>query len=305
MGYARWNPSDWTRYTRTRTAGRSRSEVFGRRSMREDFDPRRVTVRESRDSDANPESNAIVVAFDETGSMGAIPDAFVREGLGTLVEELLRREPVRDPHVMIMGFGDAWCDRAPLQVTQFEPDIRIAEQLRDLYLEGGGGGNDFESYDLPWYFAATRTRIDCFEKRSKKGYLFTVGDEPPSPRLLASHVEAVFGDRIERDLDARDVLAMASRTYEVFHVVIEEGSYFRARPDRVLDEWRDLLAERVLLLSDHRRLAETIVSAIEVLEGRDGRRVAESWSGSTALVVADAVRSLTRRSEAEGGIVRF
>ena len=29
-----------------------------------------------------------------------------------------------------------------------------------------------------------------------------MGDEPPPPELLASHVRKVFGDRIERDLDS-------------------------------------------------------------------------------------------------------
>jgi hypothetical protein len=266
--------------------------VFSRTSIREDFDPRHIAVRESRDSDINPESNAIIVAFDETGSMGKIPDAFVRNGLPTLVSEILDRKPVSDPHVMIMGFGDAWCDNAPLQVTQFEADIRIAEQLKDIYLESGGGGNQFESYNLPWYFAARKTSIDCLEKRGKKGYLFTVGDEPPPPVLLAAHVREVFGDPLQQDLDTRDVLAMAHRMYEVFHVVIEEGSYYRHDPHGVIEPWRELLGQRVMMLSDFARLAEVIVSAIEVTEGRDQRGVAASWSGDTSLVVADAVKSL-------------
>ena len=120
MGYSRWNPDDWKRYARS-TTGRSRSQVFSRRSIAKAFDPRYIKLRESRDSNLNPESNAIIVAFDETGSMGAIPDAFVREGLGTMVTEILDRKPVTDPHLMIMGVGDAWSDQAPLQVTQFEP----------------------------------------------------------------------------------------------------------------------------------------------------------------------------------------
>ncbi|MEE4378151.1 MAG: hypothetical protein V2J55_11670 [Candidatus Competibacteraceae bacterium] len=303
MGNARWNPSDWKNYTRSNTTGRSRAAVFSRSTIREDFDPRRIQVRESRDSGANPASNAVIVAFDETGSMGAIPDAFVREGLGVMVSEILDRKPVTDPHVMIMGFGDAWCDRAPLQATQFEPDIRIAEQLKDIYLEGGGGGNGYESYNLPWYFAAQKTSIDCFEKRGKKGYLFTVGDEPPPPVLLASHVRQVFGDSIERDLDSRDVLAMAERIYEVFHIVIEEGSFYRSRPELVKEQWRELLDERVIFLSDYRRLAETIVSTMEINEGRDSRAVTESWSNDIALVVANAVCGLPRPTDAKS--VRF
>ena len=292
MGNSRWDASDWTRYTRTTTAGRSREQVFSRQRMRKNFDPARISVRESCDSDANPASTAIIVAFDETGSMGDIPNAFVREGLGTLVSEILARKPVTDPHIMIMGFGDAWTDRAPLQVTQFEPDIRIARQLKDIYLEGNGGGNGFESYNLPWYFAAQKTRIDCFEKRAKKGYLFTVGDEPPPPALLASHVRRVFADRIERDLDSREVLAMASQMYDVFHVVVEQGWFYQNHADQVRRQWRELLGERVLLLSDYQRLAEVIVSTLAINEGSHPRDVAASWSGDTSTVVANAVQSL-------------
>ena len=112
MGHARWDPKDWKSYRRKTLTGRARAEVFSRSSIRPDFDPLNITTRESRDSVANPESNAIIVAFDETGSMGSIPDAFVREGLSTLVTEVIERRPVTDPHLLIMGFGDAWCDRA-------------------------------------------------------------------------------------------------------------------------------------------------------------------------------------------------
>src|SRR5438128_948260 len=37
------------------------------------MDPRGVRVRESRDSDAHPESHAVVVLFDVTGSMHRVP----------------------------------------------------------------------------------------------------------------------------------------------------------------------------------------------------------------------------------------
>lgn len=304
MGYARWNPSDWRAYRRCTLSGRSRSEVFARRSIKREFDPRNIALRESRDSNINPESTAIIVAFDETGSMGQIPNAFVREGLPTLVTEILDRKPVTDPHVMIMGVGDAWSDQAPLQVSQFEADLRIAEQLKDIYLEGNGGGNRYESYNLPWYFAARKTAIDCFEKRKKKGYLFTVGDEPPPPALLAEHVQRVFGDEIQGDLATGDVLAMANRMYEVFHIMIEEGSYFRHRPDEVASAWRALLGQRAIPLSDFNRLGEVIVSAIEVNEGRDAYTVSASWSGDTSVVVSKAVESLMP-APSGGGVQRF
>ena len=282
MGNARWDIEDWSRVqSRTRRATHAR-EAFTQRMIHEEFDPRNIKMRESRDSEANPESNAIILGFDETASMGHIPFEFVREGLGTMVREILDRKPVSDPHILIMGVGDARSDQAPLQVSQFEADIRIADQLQNIYLEGLGGGNDSESYTLPWYFAAKRTSIDCWEKRGKKGYLFTVGDELPPPNLPGRHIEQVMGEKAAPDVATSDALDMACRTYEVYHVVAEEGGVARHNLEVVYRQWRELLGERVIRLSDHRRLAECVVSTIEINEGRDPREVMRSWHESDA-----------------------
>jgi hypothetical protein len=87
---------------------------------------------------------------------------------------------------------------------------------------------------------------------------------------------------------------------------VEEGAHARANLREVLDSWTDLLGQRVIRLADHTRLAEVIVSAIEVSEGRDGAAVAGSWSGRTSVVVARAIDGLSRRVRGAGGpIVRF
>jgi hypothetical protein len=49
----------------------------------------------------------------------------------------------------------------------------------------------------------------------------------------------------------------------------------------------------VIRLADHKKLAETIVSAIEVAEGRDAEEPAKGW-GSGAHIVHEAVRNLPR-----------
>ena len=272
--------------------------------MKAALDPAKIKMRESRDSDDDLASTPIIVGIDVTGSMGMLAEALVKRGLKPLFEEILDRKPVTDPHVMAMAIGDAWCDRAPLQVTQFEADIRVAEQIQDLFIEGGGGANQYESYNLPWYFAATKTVTDAWDKRGKKGYLFTVGDEPCPPVLEVAHIKRVCGGRAQHDLSTPDVLAMAERRYEVFHVVVEEGSFARSRPDVVMQSWTEVLGQRVLRLSDHEKLSEVIVSAIEITEGRDAGSVAASWSGDTSLVVDKAVRGLTIRPSTSG-VVRF
>lgn len=304
MGAARWDPTDWKAYA-SATSGKATHHVFASRTMHDSLNPHGVKLRESRDSTLNPQSTALVVGLDVTGSMGMIADALAREGLGTLVEEVLARKPVSDPHILCMGIGDAACDEAPLQVTQFEADIRIADQLKLIWLEKGGGGNTSESYNLPWYFAAMHTGIDCFEKRGKKGYLFTVGDEEPPASLLAREIQAITGDKVQKDLSSRELLTMASRMYHVFHVVVEEGSYAQSNLPVVMKKWTDLLGQRVLRLSDYRRLAEVVVSAIEVNEGKDHSAVASSWKGATAKVVRHAIANLPATRPAGGAVVRL
>lgn len=308
MGCARWNPDDWDHYASTHTKGKDRATVFSARGLRPDLDPRNIKLRESVDSDANPRSTPVIVALDVTGSMGTIPHQLVQGNLGTLMDELLARQPVSDPHLMFMGVGDVACtprDRAPLQVTQFEADLRIADQLREIYLEGGGGGNRCESYHLPWYFAAMKTSIDSMAKRQKKGYLFTIGDEAPPAELTRDQVEHVFGEPVERDLSASEVLTLAQRNYHVFHIVIEESGHFRTYGDEVMAQWNALLGQRVIRLSDHTRLAEVIVSTIQATEGADRDGVSRSWSGDTSLVVARALAGLPGPVGDAGGLVRL
>jgi hypothetical protein len=261
--------------------------------MKDELNPKGVMVRESRDSADNPNSTAMIVGLDVTGSMGMIAESLAKEGLGILFQETLDRKPITDPHMMFMAIGDAYYDQAPLQVSQFEADNRIIDQLTGIYLEGHGGGNSFESYDLPWYFASQHTSIDCFEKRGKKGYLFTVGDEEFPRGLRRDQIKEICGDTVQSDYTSEELYDMASKMYHVFHVIVEEGNHCRHYKDKVVDSWRKVLGQRALLLSDYTKLSEVIVSAMQVIEGESAATVAKSWSGSTSLVVARAIDGLT------------
>lgn len=307
MGSARWNPSDWDDYA-ANTSTQARATIFASRSLKPDLDPRNIKVRESVDSALNPQSTPIIVALDETGSMGKIPELLIKGPLGTFIEEIYARKPVTDPHLMFMGVGDAFSDQAPLQVTQFEADLRIADQLADIYLEGNGGGNHSESYHLPWYFAGLRTRIDSMIKRNKKGYLFTVGDERVPPALTAGQIKRILGDDVERDYTAAELLALAERNYHVFHIIVEQGGECSSTSGReqVFEGWRQLLGERAIPLSDYNHLSEVLVSTIQANEGASAAAVTASWSGQTQLVVAHALKGLRGTGGgALAGVTRF
>jgi hypothetical protein len=222
-------------------------------------------------------------------------------GLGTLFTEIYQRKPITDPQLMFMGIGDAFSDRSPLQVSQFESDTEIMlEQLKALWIESNGGGNGGESYNLAWYFAAFHTSTDSFEKRGEKGYLFTIGDEPPHDSLPENAIKKIFNDDVSETMSSKSLYKAASKFYEVFHLLVN-------RPGQSnIDRWRDIMGERLILLPDHRLLSEVIVSTVEVIEGRDKASVVNSWSKSTGLVVADAIKDLHPAVRAtQGKVTRF
>ena len=303
MGSGRWDSRAWaeTRSSYTASAKPTVDDIYTSRHMNADLDPKKVTLRESRDSTANPNSTALIVGLDVTGSMTYVLNAMARTGLGTLVGAIYERQPITDPHIMVMGIGDFECDKAPLQVTQFEAEnAPLITQMEKIWLERGGGGNHHESYAAAWLFAATRTSIDCFEKRGKRGYLFTVGDEEPTPKLYADHVRRVLGGEADADLDGEHLLAMAQATYNTFHVLVEDGDYASQHLERTREAWARQIGQNLIMLTDHTKLAEVVVSAIQVAEGADRDVVAKSWGRDTALVVARGVRDIAPAASSNG-----
>lgn len=304
MGGYNWNPQDWVSHKQT-AAKKDKEQSFVQRGIHPELDPKKIVMRESCDSDANPASTPIVIGLDVTGSMGVHAHNLQKEGLGVLVEGILERKPVTDPHIMFLGIGDVHSDNAPIQATQFEADIRIVNELQKIYLEGNGGGNGSESYELAWYFAALHTKIDSLAHRNKKGYLFTIGDESPSKVIEQQYIKKFFNKEEAKTYTSKELLDMVSMKYHVYHVVIEEGSHARYNLDAVLRDWRELLGERTLRLSKGSSLSEVIISAIEINEGADVEKVINSWSGDTALVVRHAVNQLANKTNNGTDVIKF
>ena len=277
MGHSRWDEGVSATYTSS-VAHTPREELFSRRSLDNGMNPKGVEFREARDSDLNPNTTPIIIGLDVTGSMGYLSEHIAKTGLHIMVNEILERRPVSDPTVLIMGIGDAIHDRAPIQVGQFESDIAITSWLEALYLEGGGGGNRMESYDLPYYFAAVHTRTDNFELRNQPGVIITIGDEGPWPITRRTDVQKYIGGGIENDIPFNDLISMVRPMYIPYHIIIAEGSHARAvGQDSLKREWSQYLGQNVLVLEDHTKIAQLIVSILEIEAGRSVNDAINSW----------------------------
>ena len=228
------------------------------------LDPLGVAQRESRDSDEHPSSVAIAVLFDVTGSMGHVPRV-LQAKLPQLLGLLLRKGYVEHPQILFGAIGDATVDRVPLQIGQFESDNRMDDHLGNIFLEGGGGGQMTESYELALYFMARHTSIDCFEKRGRRGYLFVIGDEMAYPQVNRREVKKIIGDNVGENVRLDAIVAEARRMWDVYYLLPEGASY--AGNKQVLEFWQGLLGQNVIQLDDLDAVCETIGLTVGLGEG--------------------------------------
>jgi hypothetical protein len=290
MGHSHWSDAAYQNRQNHRRAGKRSAfdydrhvRATGQACVHPQMDPF-GKIRESRDSPAHPESLAIAVVFDVTGSMGTVPRV-LQTRLGQLMRMLIEKGYVAHPHMLFGAVGDAYTDRVPLQIGQFEAGLEMDDDLGKIYLEGGGGGQVHESYELALYYFARRTAIDCYEKRGEKGYLFSIGDELPYATLRRRHVQQHIGDFLEVDLPVEQVVTELGERYEHFHIIPTSTSH--GRNPKIQRRWQELLGERVLLLEDETAVSETIALTIGLCEGR----VVDVAAGLADLAAAGADRA--------------
>ncbi len=287
MGYGSYRSSDWSNLKAQRNINDASkvSDLYHSTRMKPEFDPSTFQFRESCDSPDNPNSTAIIFGLDVTGSMGYLSEEIAKGALNRTMTEIYEKEPVTNPHIMFHAIGDSRSDYSPLQATQFEADIRIVEQLLDIWFEGHGGGNGGESYMLTWLFAAQKTKIDCYDKRGKKGFIFTIGDECNHNRMEAAEVGRVFGDTVEnRSYTAEELYRMASERYEVFHIVLKAGSY---RSQNSGEHWKKLIGNHAIELepSNLEMLPQVFVSLMQYSKGMKRADVLAQWDDRAKTVV--------------------
>lgn len=248
MGCGSWTSDSFKSYSKS--VGRSVSksgvidsdysnqEMFKARHLDSALDPKNV-VRECCDSEEHPNTLPVILALDVTGSMG---DAAVEiaKKLNVIMTKLYK--DVKDVEFMIMGIGDLAYDDCPIQVSQFESDIRIAEQLDKIYFEFGGGGNGFESYTAAWYFGSRHTKLDCL-KRGRKGIIITMGDEQLNPYLplrgRRSGLIKATGDNLQADVETKDLYDEASKKFNIYH--LDVNHYHRWDEDEVEKSYKEYL----------------------------------------------------------------
>lgn len=242
----------------------SSSQAFKARTIDESMDPKKV-MRECCDNDEHPNTIPIVLALDVTGSMGSTAIE-VQKKLNPIMVEIYKR--VKDAEIMVMAIGDLAYDDCPIQISQFESDIRIAENLDKIYFENGGGGNDYESYTAAWYMGLKHCKLDCW-KRGKKGLIITMGDEPINPYLPHRRLNEVTGDTNQDGVETAKLYEEASEKFDIYHISVKSRSY----PDqtRERESFAKVIGEQNAIVSSVDKISDKIIAIVEDFARKSGQ----------------------------------
>ena len=266
MGYGSYSAADWQKLKNSRklSNGQSVGEVFKRTECNPKMDPKFIGTRECFDSEEHPNTTPIVVGLDVTASMGYLAVELATGALNELITKLYSTGAVEDPALMCAAYGD-FQDKSPLQVTQFESDIRIAEQLLELYFENGGSGQVVPT--CLWEFLAKHTNIDAIRKRNQKGFLFT------------------------GEVTRESILKEAEASFHVFHIMIGGENKENA----------ELLPGHCMVLDRESTacLPEIIISTIQLQKGEAREEVLSRWDELNRPLISAALAQLSLQADAD------
>lgn len=281
MGYGSYSAADWSKLksSRSLSSAKHESEIFKNTTCNPKFDPRFIGTRECFDSADHPNTTPIVVGLDVTGSMGYLAVSIAKESLNDLIMKLYSTGAVEDPALMCAAYGD-YLDNYPLQVTQFEADIRIAEQLLELYFENRGNGDVVPT--CLWDFLSRHTNIDSINKRNKKGFLFTIGDEAKiRPTEVSSTIKRVVGDDVP-GATVESLLKEVQEKFHVFHIMVGGSGN-----EYILDGHKMVIAK-----SDIDCIPEIIISTIQMQNGTSLVEAVDQWDSIKRPVISAALSQL-------------
>ena len=175
--------------------------------------------------------------------------------------QIMMQGYLTDPSVSFCAIGDATCDDAPLQITDFGQGVQLDQLISKIYLEGGGGGGTDESYELAAYFYLKH----CNMLNVETPYFFVTGDEHFYTAILPKTIKEVFGSQ-DAKINSKDIWKELCKKFNVFHL---HKSYFQKDEDvEILNQWKLALGEaRILQVQTPKACIDVILGVMALTSG--------------------------------------
>ncbi|MBI5065474.1 hypothetical protein HZA97_04495 [Candidatus Woesearchaeota archaeon] len=202
----------------------------------------------------------VIVAVDVTGSMKEWPEVIFEK---LPLVDLGLKEYLDNPEISFMAIGDANSDQYGLQVQDFTKGTDLVSKLNKLYIEGGGGGQVQESYELPAVYATHNIEMP---NAAKPIFIF-IGDEGLYPRVDAGQAEKWAHVTLEKELTTKQAFFDLQKKFSVYCIrklYNATGSDRMSALDQQLhDQWLQHVGPgHVAILDEPRRVCDVILGIV-------------------------------------------
>ncbi len=261
------------------------SKPSGPRSYeRRAMGPEMKLVNPLRKEISSGSMHPIVVGIDCTGSMADWPGE-IFDRLPLFCQTLAKYQP--DVELSFSVIGDAYCDEYPLQVADFGKGPALDKVLNAFYPEGGGGGQQSESYELWAYYMLKHSSTP----KATSPFLIIMGDESFYELIEPSQAKHYIGDNLEKPLDSFEVWRALGQRYNVFLLHKEYG--YGASDDDILKFWETALGrQKIVRVPSKERVVDVAMGIIARAWGKFGdfmTNISARQDDATVSKVVDAI----------------
>lgn len=199
----------------------------------------------------------LVIACDVTGSMGDWPatifsklpylDLEGQEYLGKTLE------------ISFAAVGDAYSDKYPLQVRPFTKGTDMKKRLEELVIEGNGGGQGMESYDLPAVYYANNVEMP----KAIRPIFIYIGDEGIYDFVDKGFAKEYANVNLDKRLKTTDAIRELKNKFSVYLIrkPYDEGygDKMGPRDQKIYAQWESVLgADHISQLPGADRVVDVI-----------------------------------------------
>jgi len=201
----------------------------------------------------------LIIVSDVTGSMGEWPATMFsklpyldKEGQEYLGPDL---------EICFAAVGDAYSDQYPLQIPGFAKGLKLEEMLKKLVIEGNGGGQLSETYEL----AALYFLHNCDLPKAIHPILIFIGDEFPYPTIPKDLAKKFAGVSVEESrINTSKIFEQLKQKFSVYLIrkmygVPRSGDRVSKEDEKIHAVWADLLGEdHIVVLPSADRVVDVI-----------------------------------------------
>ena len=221
----------------------------------------------SLDSTMNPKGkilksytkNPVIVMLDVTGSNINFA-RLVYDKMPMFYGQIEQQNYLDDFEILFCAIGDAYTDCYPLQVGEFAKGIELDSWLEKLVLEGCGGGQGKESYELAAYFLLKHVEFE----RGAEPIIFFIGDEAPYSRVNETQVEELIGEHPQED-GIEPFEPLRRKVNDNVYMLLNKynGGEF---DDKITTAWQSVLApEHTVKINEEKAIVDLMLGIISMV----------------------------------------